>query len=1007
MKMKMTTTPTIRHHRPAAPRTSGPAPLLRAAALAAACLCALPLAAQAQSHDPFAAWQTAETANFRIHYRAEHRAQAEQVARIAERVYPRITQALQWQPRGGTDVVISNEFDLSNGHSTPLPFNAMTLYLAPPDSGELLDNSRWLELLVTHELVHVVHLDKVRSVPRVLQSIFGRVPWFFPNLYQPLWVMEGLAVQFEGDASQGRGRLHGPLFDAWLRTERERGFIQLNELASDGRALPLSKNYLYGAYFFEWLARTYGASAPQQFVERYSGNIVPRFHTNPYELTGKTMDELWLAFLDDLTRQVDARNAQLRQQPETVGAPVPLPGERRGALFDITSLASLPGGASLAVVDDGLGAAQLLRIERDGSQRRLSTLATSFARVDAAADGRVLVAQPDLCNTYDLAYDIYRLLPDGSLRQLTHCQRLRRAVHAGPGQIAAIRQDAGRTSLLLLDAEGRQQRVLHPGAADLDLIDLAASPDGSQLSLIARVGGDWRLLALDPARPDAAPRLLARLDAPVHSLRHSAAGLEFIAVRDGVPNVWRLAGAGSGTGTGTGQLQRLTHSHSAVTAQGGTAADGSLLVAVLAPGGQALRRLPATTTLQTVAALPAGAGRSGANTATSPWPDTAASAGTGATSPAGTSATGEPGLGAGRGYSALRSIAPRYWLPTLVLNNRGMNQLGASTAGADALGTHQYAASLAWETSQGEAVGAVEYMWNNSQLFALTRDLTPRAWSGEQGKETTTVYDRRTQAQWLGLLPWHRIERRISLGLGAAIDRVEQVRLAPPAATRSSIRQRDEKLAAALVDFDTRGANWWSEGANRGQRTTLLYETYKPFARSGSGDLDGSVLRLDARGYLGIGSGVLAVRHTEVRAHGRTERYQLGGAADPQLQLGIALNQRDLALRGYAGDEPALQGASARVSSIEWRMPLADIDRHTMVPPIGINRLSLNLVADIGGAWDAGQSKPASYYKGVGAELLGEVKLLYTLGVQLRLGVARGLDEPKATQGYLTVGRAF
>jgi hypothetical protein len=291
-------------------------------------------------------------------------------------------------------------------------------------------------------------------------------------------------------------------------------------------------------------------------------------------------------------------------------------------------------------------------------------------------------------------------------------------------------------------------------------------------------------------------------------------------------------------------------------------------------------------------------------------------------------------------------------------------------------------------------------------LLALTRTLTPRAWVGDKGKETTTAYDRGTQAQWLGLLPWVKVDRRVVFGLGAALDRVERVQLGTATQARATVRQRDEKLAAALLDIDTRGANWWSEGANRGQHSSLLYESYKPFATSGSTDFDGSVLRLDLRGYLGVGSGVLAVRHTEVRAHGRTERFQLGGATDPQLQLGLMLNRRDIALRGYQGNEAALQGANARVSTLEWRMPLADLDRHAMVPPIGINRLSLNLFTDIGGAWDTG-NKPASYYKGVGAELIGEIKLLYTLGLQLRLGVAQGLDDPKGTQAYLTLGRAF
>lgn len=968
-----------------------------------------PGGAHAQGADPFASWRSAETPHFRVHYRAEERTQAEAVARIAEKVYPRITSSLQWEPRGRTEVVVSSEFDLSNGHSTPLPYNAMTLYLAPPDSGELLDNSAWLELLITHEFVHIVHLDKVRGAPKALQMIFGRVPWFFPNLFEPLWMMEGLAVLHEGDAATGKGRLHGPLFEAWLRTERERGFLSLREINADGRALPLSKNYLYGSYFFDFMQRRYGVTAPQQLVERYSGNIVPRFHSLPRELTGKTMDELWLEFLADLTRQVDQRSATLTTQAEVAGSRIDIRDVRPGPLLDVGGLASLPGGAVLAVVDDGLGPNRLIRIESDGRQQVLTRL-RPYARVDASASGQVIVAQPDLCNSYDLVYDLFRLDADGSLHQLTSCQRLRRGVSAG-NQIAALQQDAGRTRLILLDASGKQQRTIYTPSADVDLIDLAASPDGLMVTVVARAAGDWRLMQFDlgaaPGSSAAAPRLIARLEAPVHSLRHTAAGLEFIAARDGVHNVWRLVpGASGAAAAASAQLQRLTHSYSAVQAQAGSSADGSLTLAVLAPGGIELRKLTSTRVLQT-ASVPSSADSAAAATLFADQASTTRQVGTTTTNAPAASPAGSNSLGPASTYWALRSLAPRSWLPVVATNDRGLSYYGASTFGSDALAVHHYAATLAWETSQGEALGSLEYLWNNSQLLALTRTVTPRAWVGDKGKETTTAYDRGTQVQWLGLLPWVKLDRRIAFGLGAALDRVERVQLVDtltaPAGTR---RLRDEKIAAALIDIDTRGANWRSEGANRGQHSTLLYETYKPFARSGSTDLDGNVLRLDLRGYLGIGSGVLALRHTEVRAHGRTERFQLGGATDPQLQLGLMLNRRDIALRGYEGNEIALQGANARASTIEWRMPLADLDRHAMVPPVGINRLSLNLFTDIGGAWDIG-NKPASYYKGVGAELIGEVKLLYTLGLQLRLGVARGLDEPAGTQAYLSLGRAF
>ena len=140
---------------------------------------------------------------------------------------------------------------------------------------------------------------------------------------------------------------------------------------------------------------------------------------------------------------------------------------------------------------------------------------------------------------------------------------------------------------------------------------------------------------------------------------------------------------------------------------------------------------------------------------------------------------------------------------------------------------------------------------------------------------------------------------------------------------------------------------------------------------------------------------------------GRTRAFQLGGAGSQPLQLGHALNQRDVALRGYRGTEAALRGQNMRVSAIEWRAPIADVDWHGMSPPVGLNRVSGATFIDAGGAWEPSASGPAQVRHGVGVELLGELRLLYLTQVQLRLGIARGLDAPKGTVGYLTLGRSF
>ncbi|MBL8348093.1 MAG: hypothetical protein JNN03_21850 [Rubrivivax sp.] len=982
--------------------------------------------ARAQSADPGPAWDTAESAHFRIHYRAAQRPQAEAVVRAAERAWPRVTQALAWEPKSRIDIVVYAELDISNGYSTPLPFNKIGVFLTPPDEGQLLDNSAWLDLLLVHELTHAVHMDKVRGAPRVLQNIFGRIVWFVPNVFSPGWMLEGLAVWEESDrdqAGRGRGRLKGPYFEAWLRAERKRGFLKLAELNADGRALPLSKQYLYGAYFFEFVHRRYGPTKAQEMVEQHSGDVgfAPRLHSMPWAATGKMMDTLWDEFLADLDAQVSARAAPIERVPEATGQRL------LGPLFDLPTLASLPDGTVLAVVDDGLAAPRIERIRRDGAggvQRERVTTVLGGARLEAGADGSVLVMQPDICRGRYLGYDVYRL-QGASLKQLTHCAHLRRAVQLGAthstlvgakadgtggvtattrptGDLVAIQLEAGRTRIVRLNPGSKEPpAVLHEPPESSDVIDIALAPDGRTLHAVTRREADWRVLEFDTANPAARPRVRLVHDAPIANLRHSRAGLEMLAVDAGVPNVWRL--------TPDGRWQRLTHSHTAVAAHGGSAPDGSLAVVVVAPQGYELRWMEAAapvqeyTAGQRAASLAAAEARAVADAAS-------AAAGV-ATRPAAPASGTTAELGPARPYAAWRTLYPRSWFPTIT-GDRGLTAYGASTSGADAVGWHAYTAYLQYETSQKEWLGGLEYLWRGHTGLALDRQLVARAWTGGSGDETTTQYDRELQAQWLSLFPVPGLDslaHRVSVGIGAALDRIERVTVAGPATDR----RQDERIAALVADYDSRGGNWYSDGANRGLKLTLRGETYKPFEGRGNDtapDYDGLVVRADARAYFGIGKGVLALRLTEARARQRTRPFQLGGATETGRAIGFALNNREIALRGYRGDEPELRGQQARLASVEWRMPLVDIDRHGMVPALGINRLSGTVFYDIGAAWAAGVNNPTDYRRSVGLELRGEAKLLYALAIDLRLGVGQALDPIPGrgrTRAYFTLGQAF
>ncbi|MFH0935112.1 MAG: BamA/TamA family outer membrane protein, partial [Pseudomonadota bacterium] len=501
----------------------------------------------------------------------------------------------------------------------------------------------------------------------------------------------------------------------------------------------------------------------------------------------------------------------------------------------------------------------------------------------------------------------------------------------------------------------------------VEAVDLAASPDGKRIGLLIKRAGAWQVLEFD--RAGGAPRVLLNHDAPIHSLRYArdGNGLEFIAATGGIYNLWRYS-------SGTQELARLSHTDTAVMSHSGVAQDGSVVLAVLADGGTELRRMQATTALA----------RSRA--------DTRQSAPLEAAAPPATRQLGEAS-----GYLALKSLYPRAWMPA-ALADRGLTAYGVSIFGSDALLWHHYSASLLWETSQHEAIGSFSYNYLDAVFLDFSRNLQTREWTGSGKDETVTRYDRTTAAQISSLLPlMASVDRRLFVGIGAAMQTTDQVQV-----DGATTRAEDERVGAAFLRYDSRESNWYADSFNRGNLSTLLYESYQPF----DSYYDGHIARFDTHGYLPLGKTVLSARWTEARAYGITEPFYLGGAFEPELTQVPMLNQRDLPLRGYRNGTLELRGQNASTASIEWRTPIADIDRHAMTPPIGIKRLSAAVFVDAGRAWDNGAAKP-KYYRGVGVELLGEIRLIYLVTVPVRLGIARGVDQTGDVQGYLRLGQSF
>jgi hypothetical protein len=728
-----------------------------------------------------------------------------------------------------------------------------------------------------------------------------------------------------------------------MRAEVDRGLRSLREVNAEGRGFPLNRDYLYGSYFFRFLAERYGERAIRSFIDNYSSNVVPfKVQSNAIASTGKGMDVLWVEYHDWLRQRVSAES----------GAPVS--GDVLLRAFSLSAPVITASGTRWYVASNGYTRPRLVR-QAPGEKPRTLRETEAGTRLAAYEDDAVLASEQEICENHNLLYNLDRIDARGQRSAISRCQRDRFAAAMASGRVAAIRVEAGEATVRLLgDGDGRVLYRARPGET---ISGLAAF--GDRVVVTALREGLWALLDVSAGHPT----VLLADEAVKHSPRFGASVDEIFFVADYGRryDVWSWR-------RGAASLARWTRSAYGVR-EISAPVNGELLLTTIEADGVALRlhRLPATPLEQRGAQrkLPAA--------------------------PPAAEALALPD----RPYSAWQTLRPTAWAPIVQIAD-GAVALGALTYGIDALEVHQYFLAPLVEITQGELLGHAEYLYDGRHGLLADRTLTVRASEPDGSRRKIKAYSVKEDAQWVSLWRALALNQRWYWGLGAALaqERFHDLDV-------GSSLVKNERVVGLVVGVDTRRAQWLSEGPSQGQELRLFAETSRGLGAAYSGN----VYRADWRGHLPLAKTVLALRWNEAYGQRDAEAFELGGSKSDEVILLPVLNERDFALRGYTTGTPSLMGHRARVTTLEWRAPLVDIDRHLMVPPIGINRLALNLFLDVGAAWEHGDTP--HYRRGVGMELMNEPRFGYLFGLQLRAGVAKGLDAGGSTKIYLRAGRSF
>jgi Tol biopolymer transport system component len=979
-------------------------------ALAASCLAAWPAAAA--TLDPTVRLYTLETPHFRVNYQEGYDAIARKAAAFAEEAHDRVSRYMGATPTQKTELTLFDHEDSPGGMALPYVNNAIYVNLTAPDSDFLWGRyDDWLKMVITHEYTHTLHFETVEGVAAGLNKVFGR--FLFPNMWQPPFLIEGLAVTVESlYTNEGRGgRGHESYFDMYLRADAlegrqltidQVGTYHLTEFPSGDAC------YVYGTYFYRYIVERYGADKPPAIAHAFARSPwLGIDHAVAEVLPGRDTMQIWDEMSHWLRRRSAAQLAAIRRQPVTLTRPVTTTGmHHRHPSY-------LPDGTLVFVEGLRHGPPHLvaLRGQRNG-QPVLERLArkSQTGAYDLSRDGRSMYyADSRGRNNYSSFDDVFRHDFDThTTTALTDYARIAQPGISPDGkQLLAVRGGRGQSHLLLLDAEGRELRQVTAWPEEAQITAPRWSPDGGQVVFSAWHAGTRDLYLVDTATWHV--EQLWRDDdvdtGPVWTpdQRH----ILFASDREG--GVYNIFAYDWQAGT----LARVTNVPTGVC-EPAVRPDGKELAVAYCRGfGWDIHTLPLDPATWAPVPTP---GHAAPSTLTPPR---------------------LPGPTLSGPYSPVTTLLPKLWLPLYQANPAS---IGAFTLGYDVVLTNLYFAHVGWAL-QGDGwvdreTGAVvpvapldravgTFLYQNTQYdinWNLLASVFPNRYNIPLRDGTTLTPMQRFATLTAGL-GWNNLPSpltnasyqvgdvhalnfnvRLIQDLSPPSERkpLEGTTLIPPAG-------RSHSLSYAYR-YNDNGRFGYSISPEHGTLGSWGVEVAHPWLGS---QVDYYRGFLDHRRFWGLPwtHHVLALRGMLGLNFGRPQGdFYLGGtrpvnqAGTPDIRVAADPDDMLVGLRGYP--LASVGGNAAGLLAAEYRFPLAELQHGLGTLPFLGERLSGALFCDAGTAWTN------DWARFIGREQPAEARQLPTLA-DTRVGVGGEVrlhfkihNNPLNTNPVAVIGRS-
>ncbi|HEX4684703.1 MAG TPA: hypothetical protein VH277_18440, partial [Gemmatimonadaceae bacterium] len=658
-----------------------------------------PLAAQVS---PNADWHSLETRHFYIHFTPPLEPLARRIAGDAERAYTELSRELH-PPRGMIDVVISDDVDASNGSATPYPTNRIIVYANPPvDESALRYTNDWGQLVITHELTHIFHLDRTRGLWAVGQHVFGRADALFPNMYAPSWLVEGLAV-YEESKLTGAGRIEGSEHRMIARAAAvDHAFPAIGALSLAQGHYPFGEYaYGYGSLFVDYLARSRGEQHVRDFVEKESADIIPYFIDVPAKQGfGVSFTRAWREFADSVTRTIGP------QRP-----PVP---DWRDLTRDGVFVYTPRWLGDTAIVYSGAPGRESFgayRVNLDGKRTRIGRRNSRSANVPLG-NGQFLYSQIDFVNPYQQRADLW-VQRGRHEHRLTFGQRLTNPDVRADGLIVSEQIVPGATRLVLVSRDGKRVTPITTGTYDEQWTEPRWSHSGTYIAASRWLRGNISQVVV----VDTTGRVVhvvssgASIEATPSWLAGDN-GILYSSDRTGSAQVYEEQFAGP-LDFRTPTTIRVSNAVTGLFEPTQAPTTSRVAAVVFRSDGYHLGVAGCCSRVDVP--VSAGTAASGGQEVVAPLLDTvprrpidAVVVDSGPVLP----------------YSPWRTFWPRYWLPKLDQGTKSGYRVGLTTSGFDVVGRHAMTADLEIPTDNTGIVGDLSYQYSGFGLPIIQADVS-------------------------------------------------------------------------------------------------------------------------------------------------------------------------------------------------------------------------------------------------------------------------------------------